>query len=1055
MSRLPGLILIMLFLYSCGNDTTIRRDAKKILLIHSADQSPPAIVEGILQANMEVDTTGKESGLAEEYLKTISTIILHSTNLDSLTIRQRSAIERYVQAGGGLLALDCQMSSPYYWHWYTRFSTETGPDKEAVAVTKVSDSPDKLPFGIRLFDGGRMGVGRTTSGEVDWASVLNYLVGDNTWKSAGIHAEPAPDWNRFTKIVLDDQDIDEPMELAVLPDGRVIFIERKGRMKIYEPEAGKSRLLAEFDVCTEGNYEDGLLGITIDPDFENNGYIYVYYAPPCEIEEQYLSQFYLRGDSLIMASEKVLLKVGVQRETCCHTGGSLTFGPDGNLYLSTGDNTSSKESDGYTPIDERPGRGPFDAQKSSGNMNDLRGKVLRIKPNNYGTYDIPDGNLFPKDGSEGRPEIYAMGARNPFRISVDPKTGYLYWGDVGPDVGRDGRYGPESYDEWNQARTPGNYGWPFFVGDNKAYPDRDFATDQVGELFDPARPVNNSPNNTGGEILPPARPAFIWYPKGTSPEFPMLGQGSNSAMAGPVYDADRFPENSRVKLPAYYNGKLFIYEWARSWVQVVSMNEEGDITQIEPFLPNEEFVKPIEMELGPDGSIYMLEYGQNYFLNNPEAKLVKIEYAGGNRLPVPRIALDHTAGAAPLEVNFSAKGSFDYDENDSLNFVWDFDGKTLKGREASHTFTQPGIYEVKLVATDQAGESAEAVRTVQVGNAPPEISISLQGNQSFYLGQENIAYAVRITDLEDESGSGLVQENIKIRLDYIPDGNDLEVVLGGNGSIAGSMAYLAGEKLIRSSDCKSCHDLRKHSVGPSYIEVAERYDPTQENIEFLAGKIISGGNGNWGEKIMAGHPQHTMEETREMAKYILSVNQEAGSLPVEGTLTLNRHSSDEKGAYLLSATYTDQGANGISSLNTRKMLALKAPYLEAEDNDRYEKMGFGVAGANRNIPVARFIGEGAFMEFDAVDLTGVSALSFRVAPAAGGTIVVRRGGAQGETIGRLKINGSGQPDSWMEKTMTIIPKAGKETLYIGFEEPGNGRNLMQLDWIRLEGNHSL
>ena len=211
------------------------------------------------------------------------------------------------------------------------------------------------------------------------------------------------------------------------------------------------------------------------------------------------------------------------------------------------------------------GRAPFDAQKSSGNMNDLRGKVLRIKPNSYGTYEIPDGNLFPKDGSEGRPEIYAMGARNPFRISVDSKTVYLYWGDVGPDVGQNGRYGPESFDEWNQARTPGNYGWPFFVGDNKAYPDRDFAADKVGELFDPARPVNNSPNNTGNEILPPARPAFIWYPKGISPVFPMLGKGSNSAMAGPIYYADKYPENSRVKLPDYYNGKLLIYEWARSW----------------------------------------------------------------------------------------------------------------------------------------------------------------------------------------------------------------------------------------------------------------------------------------------------------------------------------------------------------------------------------------------------------------------------------------------------------------------------------------------------------
>src|SRR5690606_5368182 len=108
-------------------------------------------------------------------------------------------------------------------------------------------------------------------------------------------------------------------------------------------------------------------------------------------------------------------------------------------------------SDGYTPIDERPGRGPFDAQKSSGNTHDLRGKILRIKVNEDGSYRIPEGNLFPKDGSEGRPEIYVMGARNPFRISIDPKTNFLYWGDVGPDSGKDGIQGSKSYDEWNQA----------------------------------------------------------------------------------------------------------------------------------------------------------------------------------------------------------------------------------------------------------------------------------------------------------------------------------------------------------------------------------------------------------------------------------------------------------------------------------------------------------------------------------------------------------------------------------------------------------------------------
>ncbi|MEL6652488.1 MAG: PQQ-dependent sugar dehydrogenase, partial [Bacteroidota bacterium] len=350
------------------------------------------------------------------------------------------------------------------------------------------------------------------------------------------------------------------------------------------------------------------------------------------------------------------------RKTCCHSGGSITFDQEGNLWLSTGDNTSSKESNGYTPIDTRPGRGPYDAQKSSANTNDLRGKILRITPNDYGSYDVPDGNLFPKDGSQGRPEIFVMGARNPFRIAVDQR-GYVYWGDVGPDAGQDGRYGPQSYDEWNQARNPGFFGWPYFMGNNIQFPFRDFETDTVGPLFNPAQPINYSPNNTGKRALPPAQPAFIWYPKAKSPEFPMLAEGSNSAMAGPIYQVPATAANSEVKLPAYYEGKWFIYEWARSYIKLVTMNEAGDLIKIEPFMPEEKLVKPIELEVGPDGALYMLEYGANYFMNNPKARLSRIEYAAANRLPVPSLQADAQAGAAPFTVAFSATGSMDFDED--------------------------------------------------------------------------------------------------------------------------------------------------------------------------------------------------------------------------------------------------------------------------------------------------------------------------------------------------------------------------------------------------------
>ena len=128
----------------------------------------------------------------------------------------------------------------------------------------------------------------------------------------------------------------------------------------------------------------------------------------------------------------------------------------------------------YGPMDNRPGFEQFDARRSSSNTNDLRGKVLRIKVDEQGNYTIPEGNLFPPGTPKTRPEIYTMGTRNSYRISVDKKTNYLYWGDVGPDAQEDNlaERGPRGYDEMNQAKKAGYFGWPLFIGNNYPYRDR-------------------------------------------------------------------------------------------------------------------------------------------------------------------------------------------------------------------------------------------------------------------------------------------------------------------------------------------------------------------------------------------------------------------------------------------------------------------------------------------------------------------------------------------------------------------------------------------------------
>ncbi len=311
----------------------------------------------------------------------------------------------------------------------------------------------------------------------------------------GLQAEEREfDSSRFEATVL-ASGLMRPMELEVAADGTIYFIELEGDIKAVEPLSGQIAEVGRLKVTTE--QENGLIGMALDPDFATNHWIYLQYSPP-DFEGQYISRFTLVDDKLDLSSEKLLFKYNEQRKQCCHHAGALQFGPDGCLFASTGDNTNPfEDSQGYAPIDERPGREPWDAQGTAANSRSGNGKILRIRPLPDGTYEIPDGNLFPKDGSQGLPEIYVMGCRNPWRISIDPASGILYWGDVGPDAGGNNDRGPRGHDEINQARQAGFFGWPYFNADNQPYADVNFTTGEIGPWFDALHPVNDSPNNTG------------------------------------------------------------------------------------------------------------------------------------------------------------------------------------------------------------------------------------------------------------------------------------------------------------------------------------------------------------------------------------------------------------------------------------------------------------------------------------------------------------------------------------------------------------------------------
>jgi cytochrome c len=428
------------------------------------------------------------------------------------------------------------------------------------------------------------------------------------------------------------------MEMAVAPDGRVFYVQRDGTVKLWKPGSEEAIVIASIPVFT--GLEDGMLGIALDPAFARNGWVYLNHSLPETALDSNgkktgrirVSRYTLQGDQLDLSTEKSLLETVTQREECCHAGGSLAFDAQDNLYISVGDNTFPG-ADGYTPIDETPGRSPWDAQKSSANPNDLRGKINRIHPEQDGSYTIPKGNLFPPGTAGTRPEIYVMGNRNPFRIGVDQKTGYLYWGEVGPDAGGPNPdRGPAGFDEINQAREAGNFGWPYFIADNKPYRKYDFATKTVGAPYDPAHPLNNSPNNTGIHELLPAQPAFIAYPHSPSTRFPVVnGPGGRTAMAGPVYYFDPNLKSDH-KLPAEYDRTLFIYEWSRNWIIAVHLDLNHNIAKradgalhMERFCPKMTFTRPMDVELGPDGCLYVIEYGTAW-ANNNDTQIVRIEH---------------------------------------------------------------------------------------------------------------------------------------------------------------------------------------------------------------------------------------------------------------------------------------------------------------------------------------------------------------------------------------------------------------------------------------------
>ena len=869
--------------------------------------------------------------------------------------------------------------------------------------------------------------------------------------TTALAAEVPPDY-RF-KIETLFEGIPQPMALALAPDGRIFFNEYGGKLKVYHPDTKQIVEAGQIDVFT--GQENGFLGFALDPKFAENGWIYCLHSPK-DFPGQHLSRYTLRGDALDLASEKVLLQFEEQRKECCHHAGTVRFGPDGCLYFSTGDNTHPHaDSNGYAPLDEREGREPWDAQKSASNTNSLNGKIIRIRPRPDGTYEIPAGNLFPPGTPKTRPEIYAMGCRNPWRMSIDQSTGYVYWGEVGPDAGDDGPRGPRGYDEINQAKKAGNFGWPYFVGNNFAYTDYDYASKQLGKPFDPQHPINESVNNTGLRDLPPATPAMIYWPYRQPREFTEMGEGGRTACAGPVYYCGVHVRETN-GFPQYFNRCLLFWDWERPALKWARLDADSNLVAIEPFtsavvLGNKPeqieklkpqiaagatlLQRPVDAVFGQDHCLYLLDYGETWGANK-DSKLVKISYVYGNLPPVAVASAQPAAGREPLTVSLSSAGSKDH-EGDALKYEWRLQpGGPVVSTEANPQFTikEPGNYRAELRVADSKGASGTASVALLVGNTAPVVKFESPLDGDFFTPGQPVKYTVSVTDAEDGASAAKPGEfSIRTLVSSA-------FVRADGKAVAGDPGFA----LMKASDCFNCHAIEQKIVGPPLVEIAAKYRGQPGALDASVQRVRDGSTKVWGEVPMLPHPQHTTDEVTIMLRWVFGLEKGKGGPALmrglNGEVTAPKE--DKPGTFVLEATSADAGRAPAGSLSGRASVALRSRRLEAEAGE--------IQGAKNLGSAVGAVDHGHSVKLAGINLADVGSITARASSGnVGGKIEFHAGSPTGDLLGTVDVPNTGGWDKWIEPQCALPPFAPRTRtdVFAVFINPGKG-GLMNLDWVQ-------
>ncbi len=269
--------------------------------------------------------------------------------------------------------------------------------------------------------------------------------------------------------ILEGYRFEQPIEMVTLADGSVLIAEQRGSITRFVEQHGEMRQFGVLDLTEAVVFrgERGLLSMALAPDFDVHPYLFVYYSPRGTNVSR-LSRFEMRDGTALPGSELVVIEV--EQPYTNHNGGAVRFGPDGLLYLGLGDGGAANDPHGHGQ-----------------NTETLLGSIIRIDIREISAatpYRIPTDNPFL--GRAGfRPEIWAFGLRNPWRMAFDRETGVLWVGDVGQD----------RFEEIAIIQRGENHGWSVFEGD-----DCFRSQDSCDDLVEAVRPVAAYPHPLGCSV---------------------------------------------------------------------------------------------------------------------------------------------------------------------------------------------------------------------------------------------------------------------------------------------------------------------------------------------------------------------------------------------------------------------------------------------------------------------------------------------------------------------------------------------------------------------------